>query len=252
MPGGEALLAERVFLIVADAPEEGGAVVAGGEDAAEVFGAVTDLEETVLDGGTGAGGVEGAVGVGVDAGGERGVFAEGGVGAVGGEEEVVGAVGCALSILEIDAIVLFFVAEEALGGEDFCAGAGGGGVEDIEEFAATEAEGEGGGGEFGVGEVDELFVAVGIGGKAVDGFGVGDHLVKEVHRLEDGLAGGLEEDACADGAEGGGLFVEGDVVAGAGEEGGGGESCDACAGDADVKRVHGRIIGMAGSGARKA
>ena len=77
----------------------------------------------------------------------------------------------------------------------------------------------------------------------MDGFCLCGDLVEEVHGLEDGLTGGLEEDACADGSEGGGLLVEGDVVAGSGEERGGGESCDAGAGDADTEGHGGFPIG---------
>ncbi len=219
--------------------------MAGGEDSAEDFCAVGDLEEAVVDGGAGAGGPESTMRVGVDAGFEWGVFAEEGVGAVGGEDEVVGAELIGAGVEE-DFVVLREVALDAVGCSDGDAGGEGGGVEGGEEVVAWEAVGAGIM-EFAVGEVDEDFAPVGEGAEAVDGLGVFYGGVEEAQGAEDELAGGLEEDACADGAELRGLFVEGDAVALLGEEEGGGESGDAGAGDADGERHGGIPLGGEGA-----
>jgi hypothetical protein len=102
------------------------------------------------------------------------------------------------------------------------------------ELPAADAVGAGAV-EFGVREIDQGAAAVGEGAEAVDAFGVDNGLFQESDFLEHGLAAGLQEDACADGAKGGGLLVDRDAVATLGEEEGGGKAGDAAAGDADVE-----------------
>lgn len=99
----EAALAEGIELVAAEAPEEGDAAFADGEEAEELAGAAGDLVESVAGKVEGAAAPEGAVGVfalaagfGVEPG------AEGGARAIGADDEVEGAEGAAGKVAEVD------------------------------------------------------------------------------------------------------------------------------------------------------
>ncbi len=115
-------------------------------------------------------------------------------------------------------------------------------MERAEEDAAVDAEAVEAGGEVGVGHVHDDAAVRGLAVEALDARGAGFDLGEQPEALEDGLAGGLEEEA---GSYGGWLcdpLEDLDVVAGVVEEQRGRRAAGSAADDGDAHR---RSLGAA-------
>jgi hypothetical protein len=134
---------------------------------------------------------------------------------------------------EPDAVPFRLVPDDLVPESESRAGGRGGAVERVMQVGAVDAIGLDGGGEVRVTEADERSAVVGDGVHVGDGFGAAGGVGQQAGAVEDGLAGGLEEEPRADGGEGGGALEERHIVAGAGEEDGGERAGDAAPHDRD-------------------